>query len=261
MKKKHIQLGVIAALLCTTFACEPPNKIETGNLELNFRPKVSGQSFEPGIIYTDLAGRKYILNKFKFLNVGLQATKSDGTPTYIDDSQVFRIAGTERIAHGGGVFKTFPLTAGDYKGLYWDVGATAAFNYKLPSESKGEGLQDESMFISSSLGRKFIVLSGKIDTSKIVGQTEWKDFEYTVADTIMRRKMEIDSLPKHAFSIVGKKETQFIVEIDLNQVLKGVWSDSILLGNVSLPYSKDEKSTAAKIADNFVNSAMYKVEE
>lgn len=254
---------VSALILWSATACDPKTTINKGTFELNFQPRVGGQSYQAGLSYQDNKGNLYILDKCRLFLTNIILVKKDGSELNVSEGEVFNIDATARIAHGDGIFKSYELSPAEFKGVKFTIGVGKDNNYSLPTTFSNAALSDASMFISSKWGRKFVWLKGKMDTD-VTAATLWTDYEYNIGaddnttDAFMR-EIRMDTLAEHAFTIAGDAETQFIVEFDINEMLKDVFTPANPKTAISPAYSNDStaKAIATKIMDNLQQRALY----
>jgi hypothetical protein len=252
-----------ALILFAATACDPKTDLNKGTLELNFQPRVGGQSYQAGLSYQDNQGNYYVLDKCRFFLTNVILVKKDGTEVNVSAGDIFNIDATARIAHGDGIFASYQVAPAEYKGVKFTVGVGKSDNYQPTSAFSNAALADASMFLSEKVGRKFIWLKGKLDTDPTTA-TLWTDYEYNIGaddkttDAFLR-EVRMDTLAEHAFTVAGNAETQFIIEFDINEMLKDIFTINSPKTTISAPYSNDStgKAIATKILDNLQQRALY----
>jgi len=256
---------VSALILLGTNACNPKTDLNKGTFELNFQPRVGGQSYQAGLTYQDNQGNYYVLDKCRFFLTNVILVKKDGTEVNVSEGDIFNIDATARTTHGDGIFASYEVAPAEYKGVKFTVGVAKEQNYQPTSAFSNAALADGSMFLSEKVGRKFIWLKGKLDTDPS-SATLWTDYEYNIGaddkttDAFLR-EVRMDTLAEHAFTVAGNAETQFIVEFDINEMLNGVFSITSPKNTLSPPYTNDStaKVIASKIVDNLQQRALYRL--
>lgn len=257
---------VSALILLGTNACTPKTEVNKGTFELNFQPRVGGQSYQSGLSYQDNQGNYYILDKCRLFLTNIMLVKKDGSTLDVSEGEIFNIDATARIAHGDGIFKSYEVNPAEYKGVKFTIGVAKEDNYQATSTFSNAALADASMFVSTDAGRKFVWLKGKFDTDPSTA-TLWADYEYNIGaddkttDAFLR-EVRMDTLPEHAFTIAGGAETQFIVEFDINEMLKDVFSASAPHLSINAPYTRDSLGSvmATKMMDNLQQRALYRLQ-
>jgi hypothetical protein len=254
-----------ALILVGLNACDRKTEVGKGTFELNFQPRVGGQSYQAGLTYQDNNGTPYTLEKCRFLLTKIILVKKDGTEVKVSEAEMFNIDATARLAHGDGIFKSYEVEPAEFKGVKFTVGVAKELNYGLPALSSNIVFADASMFLSENAGRKFVWLKGKLDTDPSA-TTSWVNYEYNLGadskntDSFLR-EVRMDTLPEHAFTILANGETQFTLEFDINELLKDVFTPASPKTSIMPPYENDStgKGIANKIMNNFQQTALYRL--
>lgn len=269
--QKLIQQSLIFGIILSSlvfWGCPDDNPTipEPGLFELNFRTTVSGQSFDKEVVYENIQGRKYYLDRFDLYISNIILIDGEGNEELLSDVELFDMTepGANKTDHGDGVFKAFQVDAGTYKGVRFSIGVPDSLNLLDPA-TYGENhplSTFNNMHWSWAAGYRFMVLEGKIDSSLTAdGSAIAKPLVYHTGLNSLYRTVEY-ALPEHSFIIGEKEELQFIIEIDLNRFF---YTQTDTLDMVdqnithTMPEGSEEYQIAKTITDNMVNTALYKV--
>ena len=258
--------ALISGLLFMGCPDEKPPVPGPGIFELNFQPKVSGQTFEKEIVYENIQGRKYYLNRFHLYVSNITLIDEQGREEVLSETELFDMTrpGAGKNTHGEGVFRTYPVAAGKYKGIRFSIGVPEALNLADPAVyADTHPLSTfNNMHWSWASGYRFMVLEGKIDSSlNADGLAIERPLAYHTGLGSLYRTVEY-TLPAHAFTVNAEQELQFIIELDINRFFYNA-ADTLDMVNRNISHTMPEGSEAYEIAktitDNLVKTAMYKV--
>lgn len=247
-------------LLCLGLfsGCPGTQPEDIGTLELNFELKVNGADGELGQKY-QISGKRFLtLDSLRFYISDVVAIKSDGSEYPLTDVVLFDFDKTGKTTHGSGIFKAFPVPAGEYKGLKFNIGLPATLNHENPI------LYNSADYLHSSRnthwnttdGYYFLQIAGLAD-SLISGGTPTRMSYQIGMDNLLRFK-NYATASTHAFTISKNKETQFIIQTELTETLSGIDFLSIPV-NHTRPEGSALYNDAVKVMDNFSTNSFYKV--
>lgn len=244
---------------------EEPVLPESGIFELNFQPKISGQTFEKEIVYENIEGRKFYLDRLDVYISNITLIDEQGGEKVIAEIELFDMTepGAGKNTHGEGVYRQYKVEAGKYKGIRFSVGVPEAMNLADPaSYPETSPLSTfNNMHWSWAAGYRFMVVEGRIDSSLTADGLEIaKPLVYHTGLGALYRTVEY-TLPEHGFTIGGDGESQFVIEMDINRFF---YNDTDTLDMVNqnishtMPMGSEEFGIAKTITDNLVGQALYK---
>lgn len=217
---KYYFFLLLPALLLLWGCPNPPTEPDaTGTLELNFTPYWNGSALEFGVAQNAYFGRVVTLDSFQFYVSNIRAVKNDNTEVKVSDIVLFDFLKAGKKAHGSGVFESFTLKVGNYKGLIFDIGVSPTLNHTNAANYNPDSPLhiSKDMFWNETDGYTFVFLKGKTDS---IG-TQFP-ISYRVGLDDLLTPLNYTTQAKDAFSITKNTETQFILQIDLREILAGI---------------------------------------
>lgn len=197
----------------------PPEPVATGTLELNFTPYWNGAALEFDVLQSAYFGRKITLDSFQFYVSNIRAVKNDNSEVKIGDIALFDFLKTGKTNHGSGVFQAFTLEVGDYKGLIFDIGVSPALNHTNAATYNPDSPlhTSKNMFWNETDGYTFLFLKGKTDSAGVQFPVS-----YRIGLDDLLTNLNYTTQSKDAFAIQKNVETQFILQIDVREILDGI---------------------------------------
>ena len=267
----YFSFALLFSMLFIT-ACDPPEEpIKTGVFELNFQPVVSGQDFVPGETYTNINGRKFLINLFLMYVSDISLVKEDGSELMLSEIELFDIANggsALRVAHGGNSYKVFKdIEIGNYRGIKFGIGVADRLNTEPANYPVTHPLSvNKGMYWAWRTGYKFMAIEGMVDASPDMNGVELnKEILYhTGKDSInspnsIYRAVEFVEL-EHAFTIETDNELQYVIELDINRMFYNE-KDTIDMVEEHITHSVPGEgfNLSKRITDNLVNGGLFKV--
>lgn len=238
----------------------PRNTLEnTGTLELNFELKVNGADGELNQKYQISSNRYLTLDSLRFYVSNVVAIKSDGSELPLLDVNLFDFDETGKTTHGSGIYKPFEVPVGEYKGLKFNLGLPSELNHSNPTlfnptNHPLHSSRNTNWNITD--GYLFLQVAGEAD-SLLSGGTP-KRISYQLGTDNLLRPKNYSTASTHAFSIKPDRETQFILQIELTEILNGIDFLGIPV-NHTRPQGSALYDDAVKMMDNFSTNSLYKV--
>jgi hypothetical protein len=258
--------ALFSALVFMGCPDEPPVLPASGIFELNIRPTVSGQTFEKEIVYENINGRKYYLDRFDMYISDITLIDEQGGEKVISEIELFDLTspGAGKNTHGEGVYRQYEVESGKYKGIRFSIGVPETMNLADPaSYAETHPLSTfNNMHWSWAAGYRFMVVEGRIDSSLTAdGTAIARPLVYHTGLGALYRTIEYTS-PEHAFTVGGDGELQFVIEMDVNRLFYNA-TDTLDMVNQNIthtmPMGSEEYKIAETLTNNLVNTALYKV--
>jgi hypothetical protein len=262
---RKLSLPLLMAALLLAAGCKNEVKEETGVFEFQIVPLVGGQAFERNQVFENVLGQRYLAEEWKLYLSDLRLLRADGGEDTLADVMLFDFGGKEvkKTDHGAGLFKTFDVKAGEYKGLKFSIGVPARLNNGNPAvyEASHPLSPVQGMHWNWTTGYIFMRFDGRVDSSAAGNGPVNMGITYHTGDNSLLREKSYAE-PAHAFLVEPDKELQFILELDLNRLF---YSSSDTIDMVqqnlthALPVGSEAYRLAEQVTNNLSNNALYKV--
>jgi hypothetical protein len=232
----------------------PP--VEKGTLELNFQWKVNGGDAEIGSRYQIATGQFLALDSFRYYISDIRAITNDNQEISLKDAALFDFDKTGKTSHGGGVFESFPISPGKYKGISFKIGLPPTLNHSETSQyPENSPLHpNKKMHLNTTNGYVFASFVGKADD----GVNTPIPVSYKLASDSLLVSKNYATAPSHAFTIQSKQETQFIIQVELTEVFESI-SPLSSPSTQTFPYNSSDFTLAKKMMNNFAFLSLFKV--
>ncbi len=237
MKLTHLLLaGLMATLLMASSCNDDPDPEPQPNtaFELVFQGYFGGQEFFVQFPYFIQEDSMYFeFETYKFYVSDVTLVGEDGTEAVLDTLAFVDFAenhlpfgkkpGTGKTAHAGGEFLRYPgVQAGSYKGVRFGVGITADRNTGdgSPYVNDPDHPLHPSRNMNWGMGPGFIVQSllGFADSSDNAFDQDRAEMVYHLGLDDHYKTYDFTA-PQHAFEIREGEETQFILDVDIKEML------------------------------------------
>ncbi len=271
--KQLINIFLVIGLFLFVGGCDEnsgdtPEPVDegTGIFELNITTRVSGESFVPEVVYKNIQGRSYFINRFDMYISNVTLIDEMGNEEVLSTVELFDLTnpGLTKIAHGEGTFVQYEVPAKKYQGVKFSIGVPDSLNHADPSDFPPDHPLNtlSTMHWSWATGYRFMVIEGKIDSSVTAdGNSFDRDLVYHTGLDTLYRELSFTK-DEHSFTVPKDEELQFIVELDLNRLFY-TESDTIDMVNENIthtmPPGSKEYRLAEKITNNLVEEAIFKV--
>lgn len=255
---KSMQKYFLFLLPCLLFliACptKPTDPGAKGTLELHFSPYWNGAPLEFDVPLSTYSGHLITLDSFQFYVSNIRAIKTDNTEEKIGDIALFDFLKAGKTEHGDGVFQSFDLKVGDYKGLIFDIGVSPNLNHTNAATYHVDSplYTSKNMFWNEIDGYTFLFLKGKTDST---GTQFPVSYRVGLDDLLTNLNFTTDA--KDAFTIKTNKETQFILQIDVMELLAGIDVAKTPMTD-SRPKNSPAYLLAQQIMNNLKTKALFK---
>lgn len=226
----------------------------TGTIELNFQPYWNGTALEFGAPLTTALGKTITLDSFQYYVSNIRAIKEDNSEVLITGIALYDLLESGKTYHGGGVSHGFETKVGDYKGLKFDIGVSQTMNHTdATSYSSDSPLHiSKNMFWNEIDGYTFLFLKAQTDSTGIPFPVS-----YRVGLDDLRTTLDFSLQEKDAFTIKKNKETQFIIQIDLREIIGNIDITRNPITS-SRPKNSPEYLLSQHIMDNLKTKSLFK---
>lgn len=255
---KKLNLFFLAPLLLLFMGCPVPQVEDKGTLELKFELKINGSDGELGQNFQIFNNRYLNPDSIRFYISNAVAVKADGGEVALAEVALFDFDKTNKTTHGPGIFEAYAIPVGQYKGIKFNLGLPSTLNHTDPASYTNDSDLHASHLThwNNTDGYYFLQIAGLAD-SVVTGGTPLKMSYQIGLDNLMRAK-DYSTGTSHAFSIVAKSETQFVIQMELTEILSGI--DFVRNPiNHTRPQGSAEYDKALIIMNQFVNNSLYKV--
>lgn len=245
---------------------DTPEVSGTGIFELNLVSRVSGSPFYKEVVFENVNGRSFYVERFQLYLSDIALINQDGTERLLSEIELMDLTepGSNKIQHGEGTYRQYEVPTGDYAGVKFGIGVKPELNHEDPAGFP----QDHPLHVFNQMnwnwasGYRFVVIEGRIDSS---ANKEGASFEHpfvyhTGLDTLYR-PMVYDQ-PDHRFTVMPGEEAQFVLELDLNRLFYNATDTlDMVADNIShtMPPGSPEYFIAKFITDNLANNALFKL--
>lgn len=253
-------LLAIALLSCNRPAV-PEIPAANGTLEINFAVRAGGVPFSPDGKFYNPKNQLYSLDRFQLYICDITIFMDDSVEVVLDEAELLDFMKEyNKTSHNGGLYRTYTISQGNYKGIKFGIGVPKRLNHLDPALytsidplSVGKG-----MHWDWTSGYIFSAIEGVVDSA---GKNV--PFVYHTGTDTLYRTIAF-SKPEHFFKIEEGKELQFKLELDLNSLFATATDTIDMLDPAQrvthvLPYGSTAFKVSEKIANNFVNNALYKL--
>lgn len=258
LQKNKIFL-LFSLVLLLTGCPAPPDTEKKGTLELNFQLKINGG--DGGLRETyQISDKQYLyLDSLRFYVSDVKAIKSDGSEVQLADVLLFDFnKGTLRTTHGTGIFYQFEATVGSYKGMKFKLGLPSALNHGDPDSYGMDHPLNRARgtFWNIQDGYYFLQIAGKSDS--LMNGSYAQTVSYQIGTDALLQTKDYSSSQTHKFDIKSETETQFIIQIELTEILKDI---NLLTQPYthSRPAGSAEALLAKQMMEQFALKSLYKV--
>lgn len=216
-----------------------------GTVGLHIHTTVNDVELDSGNVAPDATGRKIKLNiaQFYFSNVTLK--KADGSEVKLNNISLKTI-GQETFVLG-------QVPAGNYTGMYFQVGLDNTTNQTMPSSCAASSVLSPQMpamwFGSCTQGYVFMNVQGYVDTTAAMNGNADQPFCVQLGTSSMLKTV---NMPAKSYSVVANQTYYIHTMADYGMLLQGV---DLKAHNTISPFNN--ASVAAQVAYNVSNMFVF----
>lgn len=260
--KSPIFFFLLLAIFFFTACPSKPEDPKYGTLELNFQLKANGSDGKIGEKYQMATNRFLKIDSMRFYVSDVRAVKEDGSELYLKDVVLFDFSKaaqkTVETTHGLGVYQSFQVPIGKYKGIRFRLGLPNSVNH---SDANAYDLDNalnaaRGMHWNLTDGYVFVQIAGFSDS--LTTGNYVTPVSYQIGLDALAKDKDYSTSTSHSFSISTGNETQFILQTELTEILNGT---DIVRQPItqSRPQGSVQFTQAQKIMENFATNSFYKV--
>jgi hypothetical protein len=262
-----LMMAVITVSVIYSGCKEPENVLPETNegiLEINLVARVSGKPLVLRQPYKTILNQTFVVELLKIYVSKLALITAAGEEIKLDTLAHlydYAFAGNAKNQHGEGLYLTLKVKEGAYKGIKLAFGLDSATNATDPAiYQRSHSLSIlRGTYWDWATGYRFLMLEGKIDSSLAQNQPPQYGFTYHTGTNSLFLPITFD-LPSHSFKVNKGRETQFIVELDINRLFYNS-NDTINIVKDPITHTLGNYELAQRVTNNLKQAIFARVVE